>query len=552
MKKDNYKQTNFIKHIIEKDLKNKLISVIKTRFPPEPNGYLHIGHAKSICLNFGLATEYHGTCNLRFDDTNPMKENIEYINSIKNDIKWLGFKWNNDVKFSSMYFDKIYKYAIELINNGLAYVDLLNQEEIRKYRGTLKKPGINSPYRNQSIEKNLLLFKQMKNGFFSTGEACLRAKINMCSPFIIMRDPVLYRIIFYEHHQTKNTWCIYPTYDFAHCISDALEGITHSICTLEFQDNRRLYDWILNKINIKYRAYQYEYSRLNIEYTILSKRKLNILVKKNIVTGWDDPRMPTISGLRRRGYTPSSIRTFCDKIGVTKQDNLIEMSLLESCIKNDLNTNAPRAMAILDPIKIRITNLPTNYLEILMVPNHPNQPNMGYRSVYFTNELYIDRSDFYEQEIIEHNGLILGKEIRLRYSYIIQAQKIKKDKYKNIVEIQCIYDKETLGKHPKNRKVKGVIHWLSTKNTRPAIFNLYDKLFNIKNPEKEINFLQHINTESLIIKKGFIELNLLTTNISNVYQFERIGYFCFDKQINNTIATFNRIISLNINKTKKK
>ncbi|CAL4043535.1 glutamine--tRNA ligase [Buchnera aphidicola] len=547
MKISTHSNSNFIKKIIEKDLKDKKYLSLQTRFPPEPNGYLHIGHAKSICLNFGLAQYYKGKCNLRFDDTNPIKENIEYIHAIKKDIKWLGFKWNGEILYSSKYFNILNKYAIELINKGLAYVDKLNKEEIRKYRGTLKTPGINSPYRNQSIAENILLFKKMKNGHFPTGSVCLRAKINMNSPFMIMRDPVLYRIIFSKHHQTQDKWCIYPTYDFSHCISDALEGITHSICTLEFQDNRRLYDWILNHITIQHHPNQYEYSRLNLEYTILSKRKLNILVTNKIVNGWDDPRMPTLSGLRRRGYTPSSIRKFCDNIGITKQDNLIETSSLESCIRDELNKTAPRNMAVLNPIKILLCNLPENYQEIFMVPNHPANNRMGFRPLLFTNELYIDYFDFYEVDNNKNYGLILGKEIRLRYGYIIKAIEVKKDNNNNIVQIICTCDKNTLGKNPKNRQVKGVIHWLSTKNTLPAFFHLYEKLFTIKNPEKEKDFLNYVNPKSFLIKKGFVELNI--KKINNIFQFEREGYFCIDKNDKNTDLIFNKIINLsNTNK----
>jgi glutaminyl-tRNA synthetase len=542
--------SNFIKKIIEEDLKNKKYSSLQTRFPPEPNGYLHIGHAKSICLNFGLAKQYKGKCNLRFDDTNPIKENIEYIHAIKKDIKWLGFQWYGKIQYSSKYFDILYQYAIELINKGLAYVDQLNKEEIRKYRGTLKKPGINSPYRNQSITENISLFKKMKDGYFTTGEACLRAKINMDSPFMIMRDPVLYRIIFSQHHQTEDKWCIYPTYDFTHCISDSLEGITHSICTLEFQDNRRLYDWILNHINIQHRPKQYEYSRLNLEYTILSKRKLNTLVTNKIVLGWDDPRMPTIAGLRRRGYTPSSIRTFCQKIGVTKQDNLIEISSLESCIRNELNNTAPRNMAVLNPIKIRLCNLPDNYQKILMVPNHPQNNDMGVRPLLFTNELYIDNYDFREASSKKYHGLVLGKEIRLRYGYVIKAIKVEKDNKNNIIQILCTCDENTLGTNPENRKIKGVIHWLSIKNALPAIFHLYEKLFTIKNPEKEKDFLNYINPKSFMIQKGFVESHIQKTKINYVYQFEREGYFCIDKNNNDTNLIFNRISTLRNKKIK--
>ncbi|HMI76864.1 MAG TPA: glutamine--tRNA ligase [Buchnera sp. (in: enterobacteria)] len=537
--------SNFIIDIINNDLQNGKYITIKTRFPPEPNGYLHLGHAKSICLNFGLAKNYNGTCNLRFDDTNPTKENIEYIESIKSDIKWLGFQWDKNVRYSSEYFDILYNYAIELINKELAYVDQLNKTEIRQYRGNLKTPGINSPYRNRSIKENLILFEKMKNGHFSEGTACLRAKIDMNSNFMIMRDPVLYRIIFVKHHQTKKKWCIYPTYDFAHCISDALEGITHSICTLEFQDNRRLYDWILQNINIKCFPQQYEYSRLNLEYTVLSKRKLNLLVKNKIVCGWDDPRMSTLSGLRKRGYTPTSIRNFCNNIGVTKKDNLIELSSLESCIRNDLNQYAPRAIGVLNPIKIILCNLKNNHKETLKIPNHPANPKMGKRSFLFTNELYIDAYDFYEKERKKFRKLSLGKAVRLRYAYIIKAEKIKKDKYDNIVEILCTCDLNTLGITPKNRKINAVIHWISTKNVLPAKFYLYNELFTIKNPEKREDFLNYINPQSLIIKTGFIESYFQQIENNCYYQLEREGYFYFNKKnTENKHLIFNRIVEL--------
>ena len=540
---------NFISDIINNDLKNKKYSTIKTRFPPEPNGYLHLGHAKSICLNFGLAQNYNGICNLRFDDTNPINEKTEYIESIKYDIQWLGFQLNTNVHYSSEYFDILYNYAIELINKDLAYVDQLNKQEIRQYRGTLTTLGINSPYRNQSIKDNLTLFKKMKNGNFSEGEVCLRAKIDMRSKFMIMRDPVLYRIIFAKHHQTKDKWCIYPTYDFAHCVSDALEGITHSICTLEFQDNRRLYDWILKNINIKHFPQQYEYSRLNLEYNILSKRKLNILVKNKIVQGWDDPRILTLSGLRNRGYTPRSIQKFCKNIGITKQDNLIELSSLESCIRNDLNKYAPRAIGILNPIKILLCNLKKDHKEILHIPNHPANPSMGTRPFLFTNELYIDANDFYEIEKKNFRKLSLGKEIRLRYAYIIKAEKIKKDTNNNIIEILCTCDLNTLGITPKNKKINGVIHWIATKNIIPAKFYLYNELFTIKNPDTKEDFLNYINPKSLIIKKGFIESHFQTIKNNYHYQFEREGYFYLSKNHKqNNYLNFNRIVKLKYKK----
>lgn len=545
MKNKEKKTTNFIQKVILKDLKNnKQISNIKTRFPPEPNGYLHLGHAKSICLNFNLAKQFKGTCNLRFDDTNPKNENVHYINSIKKDIKWLEYTWDN-IYYTSSYFETMYNYAIQLIKKNLAYVDQLTKTDIKNFRGTLTTPGIESPYRNQTIKENLLLFQKMKKGYFKEGEACLRAKIDMKSNFIVMRDPVLYRIIFFQHHQTKNKWCIYPTYDFSHCISDALENITHSLCTLEFQDNRRVYEWILNNIDIDHHTYQYEFSRLKLEYTVLSKRKLNMLVKNKIVNSWEDPRMPTISGLRNRGYTPSSIRTFCEKIGITKQENTIQLSFLESCIRSDLDLKVPRYMAIINPIKIKICNLSDNYQEILKIPNHPKKTNMGYRKSIFSNILYIDKNDFYEHESHLKKKLTVGKEIRLRYAYVIKAYKIKKDKFNNIDTILCTYDKNTLGVNPKNRKISGVIHWISKENALPSKFFLYEKLFLIQSPDTKKNFLNYINKNSFTIKNGFVEKNILQNKSTTTYQFEREGYFCINKNYNFTDnLTFNRIVTL--------
>lgn len=528
---------NFLHNIINKDLKKNKNLLLRTRFPPEPNGYLHIGHAKSICLNFEIAKLYNGYCNLRFDDTNPVKENAQYIKSIQRDIKWLGYKWDGNIHYSSEYFLILYKYAKELIKKNLAYVDELTKEEIKEYRGTLKTPGKNSPYRNRSVSENLKLFKKMKKGFFREGTACLRAKINMQSSYIIMRDPVLYRIIFKEHHQTKKKWCIYPTYDFAHCLSDAIEKITHSFCTLEFQDNKKIYNWILKNTSILHYPKQYEFSRLNLEFSILSKRKISILIDKKIINGWNDPRIQTISGLRRRGYTASSIRTFCKKIGVTKQNNLIEFSMLEYCIRNELNKKSVRTMAVLDPIKIFLYNIDDNYVKKLIVPNHPNDPSLGTHEIFFTNTIYIERKDFKEKYDKKYKRLKIGHEIRLRYSYIIKAEKIKKDKNGNIISLVCFCDLNTLGKKPSNKKNPSVIHWISLKNSFPAEFRIYNPLFNIKNPEQEENFLSFLNPNSLIIKKGFIEINIakeiknkISNNIANLFfQFERIGYFCIDQ-----------------------
>ncbi|ASL81836.1 glutamine--tRNA ligase [Serratia marcescens] len=537
--------TNFIRQIVDEDLASGKHTSVHTRFPPEPNGYLHIGHAKSICLNFGIAKDYQGQCNLRFDDTNPVKEDIEFVESIKHDVEWLGFEWSGNVRYSSDYFDQLHQYAVELISKGLAYVDELSPEQIREYRGTLTAPGKDSPYRDRSVEENLALFEKMRNGEFAEGAACLRAKIDMASPFIVMRDPVLYRIKFAEHHQTGNKWCIYPMYDFTHCISDALEGITHSLCTLEFQDNRRLYDWVLDNITIPCHPRQYEFSRLNLEYAIMSKRKLHQLVAEKIVEGWDDPRMPTVSGLRRRGYTAASIREFCLRIGVTKQDNNVEMVALESCIRDDLNENAPRAMAVLDPVKIVIENM-GDAVEMVTMPNHPNKPEMGSRDVPFSREIYIDRADFREEANKQYKRLVLGKEVRLRNAYVIKAERVEKDEAGEITTIFCSYDAETLSKDPADgRKVKGVIHWVSAAHALPAEIRLYDRLFSVPNPGAAEDFLSTINPESLVIKHGFVEPSLAAAQPEKAYQFEREGYFCADNRYSSAEhLVFNRTVGL--------
>lgn len=536
--------SNFIRQIIDKDLADGKHTGIHTRFPPEPNGYLHIGHAKSICLNFGLAQDYQGKCNLRFDDTNPAKEDIEYVESIKQDVNWLGFNWDGEICYSSNYFDALYGYAVELIEKGLAYVDELTPDEIREYRGTLKEPGKNSPYRDRSVEENLALFEKMRDGGFEEGKACLRAKIDMASSFIVMRDPVLYRVRFINHHQTGDKWCIYPMYDFTHCISDALEGITHSLCTLEFQDNRRLYDWVLENITIETQPHQYEFSRLNLEYTVMSKRKLNQLVTEKLVNGWDDPRMPTISGLRRRGFTPGSIREFCSRIGVTKQDNMIEFSSLEACIREDLNENAPRAMAVLEPVKVVIENFENE--EVLTIANHPNKPEMGSREVPFTREVWIEADDFREEANKKYKRLILGKEVRLRGAYVIQANRIEKDEQGKVTTIYCTYDPETLGKNPSDgRKVKGVIHWVSAEKGLEADVRLYDRLFTVPNPAAADDFAATINPDSLVVKKAFVEPSLANAEAGVGIQFERTGYFCIDaKDSSPETLVFNRTVGL--------
>ncbi|TID28602.1 glutamate--tRNA ligase [Avibacterium paragallinarum] len=540
-----HQPTNFIRHIIDEDLETGKVNLVYTRFPPEPNGYLHIGHAKSICLNFGIAEDYKGLCNLRFDDTNPVKEDVEYVDSIKQDVEWLGFHWEGKARYASDYFDALYGYAIELIEKGLAYVDELSPEQMREYRGTLTEPGKNSPYRDRSVEENLALFEKMKNGEFAEGKASLRAKIDMVSPFMVMRDPVLYRIKFAEHHNTGNKWCIYPMYDFTHCISDAIEGITHSLCTLEFQDNRRLYDWVLEHISIpRPLPHQYEFSRLNLEYTLTSKRKLLKLVEDEIVDGWNDPRMPTISGLRRRGYTPASIREFCRRIGVTKQDNVVEFSALESCIRDDLNQNAPRAMAVINPLKIVIENFDGQ--EMLTAPNHPNREELGHRQLPFTKEIYIDQADFREEANKQYKRLVLGKEVRLRNAYVIKVERVEKDAEGNITTVYCTYDPETLGKNPADgRKVKGVIHWVSATDNVPAEFRLYDKLFTVPNPSAAEELYDVLNPNSLIVKHGFAEKSLANAKEEQAYQFEREGYFCADsKDSHPEHLIFNLTVSL--------
>ena len=542
---ENTRTHNFITQIIDEDLASGKHKSVHTRFPPEPNGYLHIGHAKSICLNFGLAKEYNGLCNLRFDDTNPVKEDVEYVDSIKADVEWLGFKWEGEPRYASDYFDALYGYAIELIEKGLAYVDELSPDEMREYRGTLTEPGKNSPYRDRSIEENLALFERMKNGEFAEGTLSLRAKIDMASPFMVMRDPVLYRIKFASHHQTGDKWCIYPMYDFTHCISDAIERITHSLCTLEFQDNRRLYDWVLDNISIERPLpHQYEFSRLNLEGTLTSKRKLLKLVNDGIVDGWNDPRMPTISGLRRRGYTPASLREFCRRIGVTKQDNVVEYSALEACIREDLNENAPRAMAVIDPVRVVIENFEGE--ETLTAPNHPNRPELGERQLPFTKEVYIDRADFREEANKQYKRLVLGKEVRLRNAYVIKAERVEKDANGEITTIFCTYDPETLGKNPTDgRKVKGVIHWVSAVHNHPAEFRLYERLFTVPNPGAAEEIESVLNPTSLVVKHGFVEQSLANAEPEKGYQFEREGYFCADnKDSRPEHLVFNLTVSL--------
>ncbi len=539
--------TNFIRNIINEDLSSGNQSSVITRFPPEPNGYLHIGHAKSICLNFGTAKDYKGYCNLRFDDTNPAKEDIEYVESIKEDIRWLGFNWNGEVKFSSNYFDIFYKYAEELISKGLAYVCFLSADETREYRGTLKKPGKNSPYRDTNIKENQTLFRKMKAGEFKESECVLRAKIDMASSFMCMRDPTLYRIRFETHHQTNDDWCIYPMYDFAHCLGDAIEGVTHSICTLEFQDNRRIYDWTLENLddfNIPNRPHQYEFSRLNLEYTTTSKRKLKLLVDNNHVSGWNDPRMPTISGLRRRGYTPTSIRVFSERVGVSKVNSLTDVAILETSIRDDLNKSAPRTMAVINPIKLIIENYQKGEVETLKAPIHPQNDEMGVREIFFSREIYIDKEDF--KEVSPNNKykrLAINKEVRLRNSYVVKATHFDSDKDGNVKTIYCTYDSDTLGKNPSDgRKVKGVIHYVEASRAISAEFRIYDRLFLDQNPSKFDDLSSTLNPSSLEIKNGFVEPNLSNAKTEIAYQFEREGYFCRDSESDGLV--FNKTVGL--------
>lgn len=546
---------NFIHSIIEEDLRNgKNDSRVHTRFPPEPNGYLHIGHAKSICLNFGTAAKYNGKCNLRFDDTNPVKEDVEYVDSIREDVHWLGFDWEDREFFASDYFEQIYQFAEDLIRKGKAYVCDLTAEQIAEQKGTPTRPGTESPYRNRSVEENLHLFRRMKAGDFPEGSKVLRAKIDMASPNMHMRDPIMYRIIFGHHHRTGDKWCIYPMYDFAHGQCDSIEGITHSLCTLEFEVHRPLYDWFVKELEI-FAPHQIEFARLNMTYTVMSKRKLLELVKNNFVNGWDDPRMPTISGLRRRGYTPESIRNFSDIIGVAKRDNVIDVSLLEFCIREDLNKRASRVMGVLNPVKLVITNFPEGMVEEMPAVNNPEDPESGTRKVPFTRELYIEREDFMEEPAPKFFRLAPGKEVRLKYSYIIKCEDFIKDpETGQITEIHCTYDPETLsGRSQSNRKVKGTLHWVSASHALEAEIRLYDRLFMSEDPEdveEGIDYKTNLNPDSLKIVKGFVEPSLSNAQPLSKYQFERIGYFCTDYDSKVGKLVFNRTVSLKDSWTK--
>ena len=543
---ENHPTANFIRQIINADLSDhKNNGKVATRFPPEPNGYLHIGHAKSICLNFGIASEFSGSCNLRFDDTNPEKENIEYMESIERDVKWLGFEWAG-LHHASDYFEQLYDYAVQLIEQGQAYVDSLSAEQIRLYRGTLTEPGKESPDRSHTIAENLDLFQRMRAGEFADGQYVLRAKIDMASPNINMRDPAIYRIRRVHHHRTGDAWCIYPMYDYTHCISDAIEGITHSLCTLEFEDHRPLYDWVLEQLQTPCHPQQIEFARLQLEYTIVSKRKLNQLVMEKHVHGWDDPRMPTIAGLRRAGFTPKAIRDFCERIGVTKQNSWIEMGVLEYCIREDLNENALRAMAVLQPLRVVIDNYPEDQIEELEISNHPQKPELGKRKVPFTKVILIEQDDFAEIPPPKFKRLVVGEEVRLRGSYVIRCHEVIKNTEGVIIELRCTYDADTLGKNPEGRKVKGVIHWVSEQQSHPAEVRLYDRLFKVPNPDNEENFLNAINTNSLeVLADCRVEASLLHAQPENRFQFERTGYFCLDAidSVNGKLV-FNRTVTL--------
>ncbi len=546
--------SNFIRHIIDEDISNnKNGGKVVTRFPPEPNGYLHIGHAKSICLNFGLAVDYNGVCNLRFDDTNPEKEELEYIDSIKTDVSWLGFKWQGEAKYASGYFDQLHSYAIELIKAGKAYVCSLSADEARNYRGSLTEAGKDSPYREQSVEENLDLFARMKQGEFDEGEKVLRAKIDMASPNINMRDPILYRIRKIEHHQTGNEWCIYPMYDYTHCLSDAIEGITHSLCTLEFEDHRPLYDWVLDQLQTPSHPQQIEFARLNLNYTITSKRKLKQLVDEHHVLGWDDPRMPTISGLRRRGYTAASIRDFSERIGVTKVDGVVDMSTLEFCIREDLEHSAPRAMCVINPLKVTIESWAEDEVQELSAPRHPKDESMGRRTLKMTRVIYIDRSDFEEIPPPKYKRLTVDKEVRLRNSYVIKCEQVIKNEQGEVIELRCSHDVDTLGKKPEGRKVKGVIHWVSQQYSVPAEVRLYDRLFTEENPDaaaknhedEDSHFLDFLNPDSLtVMNNARAEISLADTRAGDAFQFEREGYFTADPDSGSDKLVFNRTVSL--------
>ena len=537
--------SNFIRTIITEDLESGKHDQVVTRFPPEPNGYLHIGHAKSFCLNFGLAEEFGGRCHLRFDDTNPVKEEDEYVEAIKTDVRWLGFDWGEHLHFASDYFDQLYLWALQLIKAGKAYVDSQSADEMRENRGTLTTPGKDSPYRQRSIEENLSLFEQMKNGKFPDGAHILRAKIDMASPNMNLRDPAMYRILHAHHHRTGDKWCIYPMYDFAHGQGDSIEGVTHSICTLEFEDHRPLYDWFIKELGI-FAPQQIEFARLNLSYTVMSKRKLLQLVKEGHVSGWDDPRMPTLVGMRRRGYPAQAIRTFCDRIGVGKGASWIDLSVLEDCVREQLNETAFRRQAVLNPLKVTITNYPQGQTEELDVPNHPQHPELGGRTMAFDGELYIERDDFMEDPPKKFFRLGPGREVRLRNAYIIKCDEVIRDEHGEVSELRCSADLDTLGKNPADgRKVKGIIHWVSAREAQKVEVRLYDRLFKQDNPDKAENYLQVLNPESLQVIEALVEPSLMKAQAGETFQFERVGYFTVDNRESlDGQPIFNRTVTL--------
>ena len=540
------KQKNFIQRIIDEDnLSGKFDNRVHTRFPPEPNGYLHIGHAKAICLNFNIANKYGGKCNLRFDDTNPVSEDIEYVNAIKDDVAWLGYSWDDRLCFASDYFEEMHKYAVQLIEQGDAYVCDLSSDEIRKSKGSLTEAGENSPNRERSIEENLNLFSQMISGKFKDGERTLRAKIDMSHPNLNMRDPVMYRIIHSYHHRTEDTWCVYPTYDWAHGLEDSIEGITHSLCSIEFEDHRPLYDWYLDKLNV-YHPQQIEFARLNLDYTVMSKRKLKRLVDEEFVSGWDDPRMPTISGMRRRGYTARAIRNFMDEVGVAKRDNVMELAKLEFHLRQDLNKVCERRMAVLNPIKVIITNYPNENSEILEAVNNPENLSSGVRNISFSRELFIERNDFMEEPVKKFFRLAPGREVRLRYAYFITCDEVIKDDSGRIIELHCTYDPKTKGGNaPDGRKVKATIHWVNAKDSINATVNSYDRLFSVSSPDSSEDFLSVINPDSLeVLSDCMLENSLLKFNPGETVQFERLGYFCPDIASSDKNPVFNRTVTL--------
>ncbi len=537
------KRSHFIRQMIREDLDKGKHQNVVTRFPPEPNGYLHVGHAKSICLNFGLAEEFKGRCYLRFDDTNPIKEEEEFVHAIIEDVNWLGFE-GDAITHSSDYYQQLFDFAVYLIEQGKAYVDSLSMDEIRAYRGSLQELGRDSPYRNRSIKENLELFKQMKEGAFPDGTHVLRARIDMEAGNVTMRDPVLYRIRHATHQRTGDVWCIYPMYDYAHPISDALEGITHSLCTLEFQDHRPLYDWFINHLPLQSKPVQTEFARLNLSHTVTSKRKLRRLVEDRIVLGWDDPRLPTLKGMRKRGYPPEAIRQFCEFVGISRSDSTIDMSILEDCVRDSLNKTAKRAMCVLQPIKLILENYPEGKVEFLEAPFKPQEPNSERRNIPFCREIFIERSDFMLQPTKDYFRLAPGKEVRLRNAYVIRCNDWICDEEGNVIELRCSYDPATLGKNPPDRKVKGVIHWVSCQHAHAVAIIQFDRLFNDANPAREKDFLQFLNRDSLQVQKGFCEPSLTEQPLNSIFQFERLGYYCVNECQNNKVVAFHRVVSL--------